>query len=312
MIFFSKAVDDFQTQADRKVSVEDIDGSRPQKKDHEHERKWCTRITKEPITFTYTTAPPPSTAQPTAHTVQFKVHSPFVLILNFILFCISRDNGDSWAMAHASCPLWSLSITRNHSCRLIITYSTKNGNILQLNPSRPKIFEQHLSTIKHSTTEQSRQDSSLHLQQLQTRPIRKCGQELVKTGDSLVFTCASDDDRNLRNQFVRTTFHSLAKPSVYFCDRQSLGRRVSSLFRTARAKHTLVESGIERDWRSLWGKLSGALEPFMADFAEQMGRMVNTFMRQQNMRMKKLHRPDLNPFRLFRSERSPNDTEEVT
>ncbi|VDP27410.1 unnamed protein product [Heligmosomoides polygyrus] len=76
-------------------------------------------------------------------------------------------------------------------------------------------------------------------------------------------------------------------------------------------KNVLIASDIEKDWRSLWGKLSGALEPFMADFGEQMGSMANVFMRQQKSRMRKIHRPDLNPFRLFRSVRSANGGAEL-
>nr|CDJ87847.1 Hypothetical protein CBG04564 [Haemonchus contortus] len=60
-------------------------------------------------------------------------------------------------------------------------------------------------------------------------------------------------------------------------------------------KKTLFDSGIERDWRSLWGKLSGAMEPFMADLAEQMGRVVNAFIKQQNNRMKKVNARSSSP-----------------
>ncbi|RCN38745.1 hypothetical protein ANCCAN_15339 [Ancylostoma caninum] len=72
-------------------------------------------------------------------------------------------------------------------------------------------------------------------------------------------------------------------------------------------KSTLIASGIENDWRRLWGKLTGAVEPFMSEFSEQLGRITNIFLRQQRLRLERelqLERPNLNPFRLFGEDRS--------
>ncbi|KAK6755947.1 hypothetical protein RB195_014373 [Necator americanus] len=70
-------------------------------------------------------------------------------------------------------------------------------------------------------------------------------------------------------------------------------------------KSTLISSGIEKDWRSLWGKLTGAMEPFISEISDQLGRIANIFLKQQKARFEReLERQNLHPFRLFREERS--------
>ncbi|CAJ0589815.1 unnamed protein product [Cylicocyclus nassatus] len=69
-------------------------------------------------------------------------------------------------------------------------------------------------------------------------------------------------------------------------------------------KSTLAASGIERDWRQLWGKLTGAVEPFMSEFSEQLGKMVNIFLRQQQSRLEReTPKPSGTSFWLFRGDR---------
>ncbi|WKY10491.1 hypothetical protein Q1695_002667 [Nippostrongylus brasiliensis] len=54
-------------------------------------------------------------------------------------------------------------------------------------------------------------------------------------------------------------------------------------------KSNMVASGVERDWRSLWTKLSGSIEPFLNNLAEQMGIMFNTYIKQRSQnRMRKI------------------------
>ncbi|XGW02210.1 hypothetical protein V3C99_014339 [Haemonchus contortus] len=192
------------------------------------------RITNEPITFTYTTAPPTNFVQSSAYPVQFK-NPPILPTLSPI----------------------------NYKDSLVQTnYKTFNEK-WQYSPAQPVPFNEIQTTPTYN----------------QAQYYRMIQADLQSTPPPTTNSPYKDIWSHISDKWQNT-------------------------------KKTLFDSGIERDWRSLWGKLSGAMEPFMADLAEQMGRVVNAFIKQQNNRMKKLQQPIINPLRFFRSERSSKTDEE--
>lgn len=46
-------------------------------------------------------------------------------------------------------------------------------------------------------------------------------------------------------------------------------------------KENLAKSGLDRDWKSMFAKLTNTVEPYMYAFSEQLGEALNTAVRQQ-------------------------------
>ncbi|VDO71234.1 unnamed protein product [Haemonchus placei] len=195
------------------------------------------RITNEPITFTYTTAPPPTNfVQSSAYPVQFK------------------------------------------SPRILPTLSPIN-------------YKDSLVQTNYKTFNEKWQYSPapiVPLNEIRTTPIYNQAQYYNGAGRSTVYSI-SDDKLKLTLQRNMVTYQ------------RQLAERTS-----LKMVPFVNTSPVLKQDSSV-----GAMEPFMADLAEQMGRVVNTFIKQQNSRMKKFQHPVINPLRFFRSERSSKTDEEA-
>ncbi|PAV62921.1 hypothetical protein WR25_26754 [Diploscapter pachys] len=79
-------------------------------------------------------------------------------------------------------------------------------------------------------------------------------------------------------------------------------------------KQDVVNAGVERDWRNLWEKLTGTVEPYLSVFGEHLGKLANTFIRQQQLRYRHQMEVQKNlvqgPYGRYRSPRGASSKED--
>ncbi|GMS87802.1 hypothetical protein PENTCL1PPCAC_9977, partial [Pristionchus entomophagus] len=70
------------------------------------------------------------------------------------------------------------------------------------------------------------------------------------------------------------------------------GVRQNALQSWTQLKGAVAQAGVDKDWRALWTKMSGVVEPYMERMTEHLGSAINIALRQQhNRRMRSTPTP---------------------
>ncbi|KAF8385144.1 hypothetical protein PRIPAC_74286, partial [Pristionchus pacificus] len=89
------------------------------------------------------------------------------------------------------------------------------------------------------------------------------------------------------NRFIPPSHPSPPSPPSQFPDlfgREIDGVRHNALQSWTQLKGAVAEAGVDRDWRALWTKMSGVVEPYVERMTEHLGSAINIALRQQNNR----------------------------
>ncbi|CAD6186998.1 unnamed protein product [Caenorhabditis auriculariae] len=97
---------------------------------------------------------------------------------------------------------------------------------------------------------------------------------------------------DLQNIQISTPIYNQAQ--YYKAMQAALQQDVSSTYRAiwhqlgdtwGQMKSQIQASGVQNDWRQFWQHLTGAVEPHLNTIGEQVGRLINTFLKQQQIRV---------------------------
>ncbi|GMT10587.1 hypothetical protein PFISCL1PPCAC_1884, partial [Pristionchus fissidentatus] len=66
--------------------------------------------------------------------------------------------------------------------------------------------------------------------------------------------------------------------------REIEGVRHNAIQSWTQLKSAVADAGVDRDWRALWTKMSGVVEPYVAKMTQHLGSAINVALREQNKR----------------------------